>query len=86
MKQRSIMEKKSKLLAIIPGIIALVAIVFFLSILIIKYLWGWVIPDLFPKAVEEKYVAEEISWFVALKLSLFIALIGGMLKGYKNNK
>ncbi len=80
------MENKSKLLAIIPGVIGLVAVVFFFSILIIKYLWGWTVPDLFPKAVEEGYVAGEISWFSALKLSLFIALVGGMVKGYRTNK
>ena len=80
------MENKSKLLAIIPGVLGLFAIIFFISILIIKYLWGWTIPDLFPKAVEEGYVAREISWFTALKLSLFIALLGGMMKGHKSSK
>ena len=80
------MENKSKLLAIIPGVLGLFAIVFFISILIIKYLWGWTIPDLFPKAVEEGYVAREISWFTALKLSLFIALLGGMMKGHKSKR
>ena len=80
------MENKSKLIAIIPGVLGLFAIVFFISILIIKYLWGWTIPDLFPKAVEEGYVAREISWFTALKLSLFIALLGGMMKGHKSKR
>ena len=80
------MKNKSKLLAIIPGVLGLFAIVFFLSILIIKYLWGWTIPDLFPEAVEKNYVARDISWFTALKLSLFVALLGGMIKGHKSNK
>ena len=78
------MENKSKLLAIIPGVIGLFVIVFFFSILIIKYLWGWTVPDLFPKAVAEGYVAEQISWFTALKLSLFIAFLGGMIRGHKS--
>tara|TARA_B100000676_G_C17445418_1_gene516297 strand:- start:152 stop:394 length:243 start_codon:yes stop_codon:yes gene_type:complete len=68
---------KSKLFKIIPGVIALVvgfaAVMFF----VIKLLWAWTIPDLFPGAVEQGLIASEISWFTSLKLALFLGVIKG---------
>ncbi len=43
---------------------------------IIKYLWSWVMPDIFSKAVKEGYVPEDISWLISIKIAIFIMLIG----------
>jgi len=75
-------SNNKSLLAIIPGAIALMAGVFFLAFIIIKWLWAWTIPDLFPGAVEQGLIAREISWLTSFKLALFIAFISGM----NNNK
>ena len=79
------MGKKTKLLAIVPGIIGLVAILFVFVFFLIKFMWSWVMPDLFPGAVESGLIASEISWFTAFKLALFAALLQGVRYG-KNNK
>ena len=68
---------KSKLFKIIPGIIALVAGVAAIMFFVIKLLWAWTIPDLFPGAVEQGLVAAEISWLTSLKLALFLAIAKG---------
>ena len=75
-------NNKKSLFAIIPGMIALITGVFILAFIIIKWLWAWTIPDLFPGAVDQGLIAKEISWLTSFKLALFIAFITGM----NNNK
>jgi len=71
---------KGKLLAIIPGILALIVGVFIITFLIIKWLWAWTIPDLFPGAVDTGLIAKEISWFTSFKLAIFLTVITGIVK------
>ena len=74
---------KSKL-AILSGIITiglgLAALMFF----VIKLLWSWTIPDLFPGAVEQGLVATEISWFTSFKLALFLGILTSAVKASKS--
>lgn len=48
---------------------------FILSLLLVKLLWVWTIPDLFPRAVEEGFVAKNISWFTSLKVAIFSSVL-----------
>lgn len=73
--------KKAWLVAAIPGMLALVAGVFLLVLLVVKWLWAWTVPDLFPGAVQQGLVAKEISWFTSLKLTIFIAVLTGISRG-----
>ena len=72
--------KFKKLLTIIPGIMALFIGVMILALFVIKWIWAWTIPDLFPGAVEQGLIAKEISWFTSLKLSIFVAILSGTVK------
>ena len=72
-------------LAIVPGCtlgcvgtIALFVGLLVLALLIIKVLWAWTIPDLFPGAVDQGLIVESLSWFAALKLAIFVALLGAL--------
>ncbi|KPJ52804.1 hypothetical protein AMJ39_06855 [candidate division TA06 bacterium DG_24] len=65
-------------LAVVPGILALIVIVFIVALFLVKVLWAWTIPDLFPGAVEQGLVAESISWFTALKVAIFVAVLAGL--------
>ena len=67
---------KAKLFAIIPIFLGIIAAAFF----IIKFLWAWTIPDLFPGAVEQGLVAAEISWLTSFKLAIFFATLTGAIK------
>ena len=71
---------KSKLFGLITLGIGVATLAFFL----IKLLWAWTIPDLFPGAVEQGLIAAEISWFTSFKLALFFGLLTGAVKA--NNK
>ena len=71
---------KSKLFGLITLGLGVVVLSFFL----IKLLWAWTIPDLFPGAVEQGLVATEISWLTSFKLAVFFGLLTGAVKA--NNK
>ncbi len=66
------------LIAIVPGILALTVGVFIVALFLIKFLWGWTIPDLFPGAVDQGLIARQISWYTSLKLAIFIAVLAGI--------
>jgi uncharacterized protein YqhQ len=70
--------KKTWLAAVVPGILALVVGAFVLVLFLIKLLWAWTIPDLFPGAVEQGLVAGSISWLTAFKIAIFIAVLAGL--------
>ena len=70
--------KKTWWAAIVPGIVALVVGAFVLVLFLIKVLWAWTIPDLFPGAVEQDLVAGSISWLTAFKIAIFIAVLAGL--------
>ena len=67
--------------AVIPLFLGIMAIAF----LVIKLLWAWTIPDLFPGAVEQGLVAAEISWLTSFKLAIFFAILTSASKGSSNS-
>lgn len=53
-----------------------VGAVVFLALLAIRGLWAWVLPDLFPGAVQQGLIAAELSWAAAGKLALLLVVSG----------
>lgn len=49
-----------------------------LGLFLVKFLWAWAIPDLFPGAVKQGLIAREISYYTAFKLAVFVAMLGVM--------
>ncbi len=64
-----------------PGILAVMAIVFILVLFLIKVLWAWTIPDIFPGAVDQGLIVAELSWLSSLKIAIFVAVVFGLAKG-----
>ncbi len=71
------MDKKW-LIAIVPGVLALILGAFIVALFLVKILWAWTIPDLFPGAVEQGLIAKEISWYTSLKVAIFVAALAGI--------
>ena len=44
--------------------------------LLTQLLWSYIIPNVFPRFVEEGWIASEISYWVAFWFSFFISLLG----------
>ena len=69
---------KKWLIAIVPGVLALILGAFIVALFLVKILWAWTIPDLFPGAVEQGLIAKEISWYTSLKVAIFVAALAGI--------
>ena len=72
---------------LVPGILALAAVVVVVMLLVVKLLWAWTIPDLFPGAVEQGLIAAKISWWTAFKVAIFGTVLAGLAgaRHYKAN-
>jgi hypothetical protein len=58
-------------------VIIAVAITFVISLVVFRFVWGWVMPDLFPGAVAEGLIVEDLTWASAFKLAILVAAITG---------
>ena len=58
-------------------IVITVLITFVIAVVVFKFVWAWVIPDLFPGAVEQGLVAEDLTWLAAVKLAVLVAVLSG---------
>jgi hypothetical protein len=61
------------------GITALiqVAIMFVIALVLFKVVWAWVVPDLFPGAVAQGLIIEDLTWLAAVKLAVLVGVLGG---------
>ena len=69
---------KPAIAGIVAAGAAVACVAFVVVLLLLKALWAWTIPDLFPGAVEQGLVAGTISWVTAVKVALFIAILSGV--------
>jgi hypothetical protein len=53
------------------------AIAFAISIVVFKFVWAWVVPDLFPGAVSQGLISANLSWLAALKLAVLVGVFSG---------
>lgn len=72
------MSARISLWPIFMSVLAAILLIFFVVLLLVKLLWAWTIPDLFPGAVEQGLVARDISWWTSLKLAIFLAVLAGV--------
>ncbi len=55
-----------------------VAVTFVITVILFKFVWAWVIPDLFPGAVQQGLINANLSWLATFKLAVLASLIGGL--------
>lgn len=70
--------KKNWLLAVFPGALALVVLSLVVALFMVKILWAWTIPDLFPGAVEQGLIVKSITWLTSLKVAILVAVFAGI--------
>jgi hypothetical protein len=76
--EREIEERVTKGITTGITILISVAIVFVISIVVFRFVWGWVIGDLFPGAVEQGLISARLTWLQALKLAVLAAVLTGV--------
>lgn len=58
-------------------ILITVVVTFVIAVVIFKYVWAWVVLDLFPGAVEQGLIAANLTWLASLKLAVLVAVLSG---------
>jgi hypothetical protein len=58
-------------------IIIQIVIMFVISVIVLKFVWGWVVPDLFPGAVAQDLISANLTWAASLKLAVLVAVLSG---------
>jgi len=59
-------------------ILITVAVTFVIAVVVFKFVWAWVVPDLFPGAVEAGLIIADLTWLAALKLAVLVAVLSGL--------
>ena len=59
------------------AILIAVAMTFVISLVLFKFVWAWVVPDLFPGAVTQGLISSDLTWFAAFKLAVLVAVLSG---------
>ena len=58
-------------------ILVTVAVIFVIAVVLFKFVWAWVVPDLFPGAVAQGLVSADLTWLASLKLAVLVAVLSG---------
>jgi uncharacterized membrane protein len=59
------------------AILVAVVVTFVISVVVFKFVWAWVVPDLFPGAVTQGLISENLTWLATLKLAVLVAVLSG---------
>jgi hypothetical protein len=60
------------------AILVAVAVTFVISVVVFKFVWAWVVPDLFPGAIAQGLINKNLSWLATLKLAVLVAVLSGL--------
>ncbi len=52
-------------------------VAFAVGVILVKLLWAWTIPDLFPVAVDQGLIAGGLTWLTAMKATALVAILSG---------
>jgi hypothetical protein len=55
-----------------------VAIAFGITVVVLKFVWAWVVPDLFPGAVAQGLINADLTWAAAVKFAVLVAVLSGV--------
>ncbi len=60
------------------AILISVAITFVITMVVFKFVWAWVVSDLFPGAVAQGLINANLTWLASLKLAVFVGVLSGV--------
>jgi hypothetical protein len=75
--EKQVAEGVEKGVAVGTAIVVSVAVTFIISVVVFKFVWAWVVPDLFPGAVAQGLISADLTWLAALKLAVLVAVLSG---------
>jgi hypothetical protein len=78
--------RTEKVVGLVVAGLVIACVAFVVLLVLIKALWAWTVPDLFPGAVESGLVADTISWAAAAKLAIILAVLSALGGGHTVHK
>ena len=60
------------------SILVSVAVAFGITVIVLKFVWAWVVADLFPGAVAQGLINADLTWLSALKFAVLVAVVTGV--------
>ena len=75
---KEVETRVTKWVTVAITVLITVAITFVVALIVLKLVWAWVIPDLFPGAVNDGLIVGDLTWLAAAKLAVLAALLGGV--------
>ena len=63
--------------AVGTAILISVVVTFVISMVVFKFVWAWVVHDLFPGAVAQGLISADLTWLATLKLAVLVAVLSG---------
>jgi uncharacterized membrane protein len=59
-------------------ILVTVAVTFVVTVVVLKFVWAWVVPDLFPGSVDQGLIIADLTWLASLKLAVLVVVLSGL--------
>lgn len=59
-------------------ILVTLAVTFVIMVVVLKFVWAWVVGDLFPGAVDQGLINANLTWLATVKLAVLVAVLGGV--------
>jgi uncharacterized membrane protein len=75
--EQEIEERVAEGVATGTAILIAVAVTFVISVILFKFVWAWVVPDLFPGAVAQGLISADLTWLATLKLAVLVGALNG---------
>lgn len=75
--EKEIEKRVAEGVSVGTAILISVAVTFVISMVVFKFVWAWVVPDLFPGAVAQDLINADLSWVESLKLAVLVAALSG---------
>jgi uncharacterized protein YqhQ len=75
--EKEIEKKVTDWVTVAITVLVSVAVMFVIAVVVLKVVWAWVVPDLFPGAVAQGLINEDLTWLAAVKLAVLVSVLGG---------
>ncbi len=75
--EKEVEKKVTDWVTVAITVLVTVAVMFVISLVVFRFVWGWVIPDLFPGAVDQGLIVADLTWLAAFKLAVLVAAMSG---------
>jgi hypothetical protein len=75
--EQEIEKRVERGVAVGTAIFVSVAVTFVISVVLFKFVWAWVVPDIFPGAVTQGLISADLTWLAAVKLAILVAVLSG---------